>query len=73
MKTITIGFQVPEDSDWPSERLALAKHLMLEHLEKAQRSGAFVGTKFAQGAWTKASENAYADECGVANDLLTES
>jgi len=63
-KTITLGFAVPDDSDWPSERLTLAKQLMLEYLEKAQREGRFISTS---------GPNPYQDEADVVSDLLTES
>ena len=38
-KIITLHFQVPENTDWPSEDLAAAKELILDQLNQADRAG----------------------------------
>lgn len=41
MKTITISFEVPADVDFPSEKLALAKSVILDALADTNFAGRF--------------------------------
>jgi hypothetical protein len=66
-QSITISFEVPDSSDWPSERLAKLKEMTLEAIEKNLETGWYD----SKGGATKG--NAYAEERAIAEDILTES
>ena len=60
-KPLTLTFNVPEGTDWPSERKRLAVALILEALARQQAEGAYTST---------GGTDAYASEEQVVLDLL---